>query len=291
MFEGFARKKVATGDITINCVVGGKGPPVLLLHGYPQTHVMWARVAPLLADTFTVVCADLRGYGDSSKPHCAPDKSTYSFRAMAADQVAVMKSLGFERFHAVGHDRGARTCYRMALDHPQAVQSLSVLDIVPTYNLFRDTTKEISGAYWHWYFLSLPEPFPETLIGKDPDFFFESTLSGFGNASLSDFDPEMFAEYKRCWRNPEMIHAGCADYRAGATIDMEHDTADLERKIDCPNLAFWGSKGVMHKYFDIAAVWRKRCTNLRAESLPGGHFFVEKFPKETAAILADFLKG
>ena len=160
MFEGFERKKVDIDGLSINCVTAGNGPPVLLLHGFPQNLAMWARVAPLLAKKFTVVCADLRGYGDSSKPKCAPDRANYSFRAMAADQVALMKKLGFERFHAVGHDRGGRTCHRMALDRPDAVISLAVLDIVPTYAMFMDTNRHVAGAYWHWYFLALPEPFP-----------------------------------------------------------------------------------------------------------------------------------
>src|SRR2546425_6246413 len=161
MFEGFDHKYVDVGDVTIHCVVAGEGPPVLMLHGYPQSLAMWARVAPVLAERFTVVCADLRGYGDSSKPRCAPDRSTYAFRTMAADQVSLMAQLGFSRFHLVGHDRGGRTGHRMALDHPTVVESLAVLDIAPTYTMFMETNRHVAGAYWHWYFLSLPEPFPE----------------------------------------------------------------------------------------------------------------------------------
>ncbi|HXM85806.1 MAG TPA: alpha/beta hydrolase [Stellaceae bacterium] len=289
MFEGFDRKRVTLGEATINCVVGGNGPPLLLLHGFPQNLAEWARVAPLLAKRFTVVCADLRGYGDSFKPKCLPDKSNYAFRAMAADQVALMDRLGFARFHVVGHDRGGRTAHRMALDHPATVLSLAVLDIVPTYAMFMETNRHVAGAYWHWYFLSQPEPFPERLIGNDPDFFYETCLVGWGVARVEDFDKEMLADYRRCWRDKAMIHGSCSDYRAGASIDLEHDQADLGRRVECPALAFWGAKGLMHKLFDIEAQWRRRCANLKTASLPGGHFFIDQFPDETARILADFL--
>jgi haloacetate dehalogenase len=291
LFEGFARKSIPAGEATINCVVGGNGPPLLLLHGFPQNLAEWARVAPLLAKEFTVVCADLRGYGDSFKPKCLPDKSNYAFRAMAADQVGLMNQLGFKRFHVVGHDRGGRTAHRMALDHPEAVLSLAVLDIVPTYAMFMETNRFIAGAYWHWYFLSQPEPFPERLIGNDPDFFYETCLVGWGAARVEDFDAEMLADYRRCWRDKAMIHGSCSDYRAGASIDLEHDQADLGRQVQCPALAFWGAKGLMHKLFDIEAQWRRACANLKTASLPGGHFFVDQFPAETARILAGFLGG
>jgi haloacetate dehalogenase len=291
VFEGFARKPIPIGETTINCVVGGDGPPLLLLHGFPQNLAEWARVAPLLAKRFTVVCADLRGYGDSFKPKCLPDKSNYAFRAMAADQVALMDRLGFAHFHVVGHDRGGRTAHRMALDHPATVLSLAVLDIVPTYAMFMETNRHVAGAYWHWYFLSQPEPFPERLIGNDPDFFYETCLVGWGAARVEDFDKEMLADYRRCWRDPAMIHGSCSDYRAGASIDLEHDQADLGRRVECPALAFWGAKGLMHKLFDIEAQWRRRCANLKTASLPGGHFFIDQFPDETARILADFLSA
>ncbi len=206
MFDGLERERLRIGDLEISYVTAGSGPPVLLLHGYPQNLAMWAKVAPQLAVDFTVVCADLRGYGDSSKPICASDRSNYAFRAMAADQVGLMRALGFERFHVVGHDRGGRTSHRMALDHPDTVLSLAVLDIVPTYAMFMETNRHVSGAYWHWYFLSQPEPFPERLIGADPDFFYETCLAGWGATKVSDFDPEQLADYRRCWRHPAMIH-------------------------------------------------------------------------------------
>ena len=291
LFEGFERKQVDCGETTINCVVGGKGDPLLMLHGYPQTHALWARVAPILAQKFTLVCADMRGYGDSSKPKSLPDQSTYSFRAMAADQATLMTRLGFDQFHVVGHDRGARCAHRLTLDNPARVRSLAVLDIVPTYTLLTEMNRHTAGAYWHWNFLSLPAPFPETLIGANPDFYFGTQFSGWGAAKPGDFDDEMFAEYQRCWRDPAMIHASCSDYRAAKGIDFEHDTADLDKKVQCPVLVFFGAAGVMAKFFDMEAVWKRFATDVRTASLPAGHFFIDKFPQETAKILENFLRG
>jgi pimeloyl-ACP methyl ester carboxylesterase len=185
MFEGFTRGDANIDGTDIAYVMGGSGPPVLLLHGFPQSRAMWARVAPRLASRYTTVCADLRGYGASAKPKCLPDRSNYAFRAMAADQIGLMRRLGFERFHLVGHDRGGRTGHRMALDHPDAVRTLTVMDIVPTYTMFMETNRQVAGSYWHWYFLSQPEPFPERLIGHDPDFFYETCLAGWGAARIS----------------------------------------------------------------------------------------------------------
>ena len=289
MFEGFARKRIVVEDVTINCVVAGSGPALLLLHGYPQNLAMWAQVAPRLAERFTVVCSDLRGYGDSSKPRCSADRSNYSFRTMAADQVGMMANLGFGRFHVVGHDRGARTAHRMALDHPTVVETLSVLDIAPTYVMFMQTDRHVAAAYWHWFFLALPEPVPERLIGSDPDFFFEFCLINWGKTPLGDFNREMLDDYRRCWRDPAMIHGSCADYRAAATVDLEHDAADLARKVTCPTLALWGSSGLMHAHFDLATAWEARASNLTTATLPGGHFFIDQFPDETSRMLLDFL--
>jgi haloacetate dehalogenase len=291
LYENFRCERLRVADVDINYVIAGSGPPVLLLHGFPQNLAMWSRVAPVLAADFSVVCTDLRGYGDSSKPKCAADRANYSFRAMAGDQIGLMKALGFDRFHVIGHDRGGRTAHRMALDHPGAVLSLAVLDIVPTYAMFMETNRNVAGAYWHWYFLSQPEPFPERLIGADPDFFYETCLVGWGATKLTDFEPESLAEYRRCWRTAEMIHGSCSDYRAAASIDLKHDAADLDKKVTCPTLAFWGANGAMHKFFDIAAAWRKRCETVSAATLPGGHFFVDQFPEDVARILAKFLKG
>ncbi len=289
MFAEFERKRIVAGKVTINCVLGGSGPPVLLLHGFPQSHAMWAQIAPQLADRFTVVCTDLRGYGDSSKPAGAADHTNYSFRALAADQIEVMRQLGFERFHVVGHDRGGRTAHRMALDHSSKVLSLAALDIVPTWAMFMETNRQVAGAYWHWYFLSQPAPFPETLIGNNPDFFYETCLTGWGKATIADFDPAQLSEYRRCWRDPQMIHASCADYRAAATIDLDHDRADIDRKVQCPALILWGADGVMGKLFDMKSAWEKHCARLEISTLPGGHFFPDFHAAETAAKLREFL--
>lgn len=291
MFEGFRRQTIDTGEASIHCVTAGSGPPLLLLHGFPQSLAMWSRIAPTLAERYTVVAADLRGYGDSAKPRGLPDHSNYSFRAMAADNVRLMSKLGFERFHAVGHDRGGRTAHRMALDHPGRVLSLSVLDIVPTYAMFMDTNRDVAGAYWHWYFLSQPEPFPEHMIGLDPDFFYETCLVGWGRTSINDFDAAQLAEYRRCWRDPAMIHGSTSDYRAAATIDLAHDAADLDRKVACPTLALWGSEGAMHRLFNMGAEWEKRCASLSTATLPGGHFFPDQLPRETARCVLRFLES
>jgi haloacetate dehalogenase len=289
MFEGFTRGNANIDGTDVAYVIGGSGPPVLLLHGFPQSRAMWARVAPQLAHRYTTVCADLRGYGDSAKPKCLPDRSNYAFRAMAADQVGLMQRLGFRRFHMVGHDRGGRTGYRMALDHPDAVLTLTVMDIVPTYTMFMETNRKVAGSYWHWYFLSQPEPFPERMIGNDPDFFYETCLVGWGATRISDFDQEMIAEYRRAWRDPGMIHGSCSDYRAAASVDLEHDVADIDRSVACPTLVLYGSTGQMARLFDIPAEWRKRCANVTEASLPGGHFFVDRFPQRAAEILGEFL--
>lgn len=291
MFEGFKRAVTNVRGTDIAYVTAGSGPPLLLLHGFPQCKAMWARVAPQLTDRYTVVCADLRGYGDSGKPPCLADRSNYSFRAMAEDQVALMHHLGFQRFHLIGHDRGGRTGHRMALDHPDTVLTLTVMDIVPTHSMFMETNRKVAGSYWHWYFLSQPEPFPERLIGSDPDFFYEYQLAGWGATSLERFDQEMLAEYRRAWRDPAMIHGSCSDYRAAASVDLELDTADmgLGRKVQCPTLVFYGSTGQMAKLFDIPAQWRVRCADVTEASLPGGHFFVDQFPNETAQQLQEFL--
>lgn len=290
MFEGFRPVTIEVDGVAISCVVSGVGPPLLLLHGYPQSKALWARVAPLLAARFTVVCADLRGYGDSDKPKCLADCSNYSFRAMAADQIGVMRRLGFDRFHVVGHDRGGRVAHRMALDHREAVLSLCVMDIVPTQAMFMKVDRFLASAYWHWYFLSRPAPFPERLIGNDPDFFYETCLVGWGGAKISDFDSEMIDAYRAAWRNSEMIHGSCSDYRAAASIDLEHDASDIDAKIACPTLIFYGAKGQMAKLFDIPAEWAQRCQKIETASLPGGHFFIDQFPADTASELQSFLE-
>jgi haloacetate dehalogenase len=291
MFEGFERSRVETGGAEINLVRGGDGPPVLLLHGYPQTHAMWHLVAPRLAEEFTVVAADLRGYGDSSKPEGDPDHSAYSKRAMAEDQVEVMRALGFESFGVVGHDRGARAGHRMALDHPDRVTKLAVLDIIPTREVFATVGKDLATAYYHWFFFIQPYDLPETLIGADPGYYLRKKLGGWGT-SLETFAPEALAEYERCFRDPRTIHASCEDYRAAASIDLVHDEADAAegRKVECPLLALWGGAGVMERLYDVEGVWRKYAHDVRGRPLEAGHFLAEERPVETARELSSFLK-
>lgn len=291
MFTGFESHTIDVNGIDIACVKRGSGPALLMLHGFPQTKAMWSRIAPLLAEHYTVVCADLRGYGDSAQPPCQSDSSNYSFRAMAADQLGLMKALGLDRFHLIGHDRGARTAHRLALDHPEAVLSLTLMDIVPTTELFLNLTRQVASNYWHWFFLSQPAPFPERMIGADPDFFYETCLLGWGGAKLDDFDAEQLADYRRCWRKPSMIQGSCGDYRAAASIDLANDQADITAQVQCPSLVFYGEQGVMNKLYDVPAQWSKRLAHLQSASLPGGHFFPDMRPAETAKILLDFVHG
>jgi haloacetate dehalogenase len=290
VFEGFERLRVETGEATINLVRGGSGPPVLLLHGYPQTHAMWHLVAPWLVEDFTVVAADLRGYGDSSKPFGSEDHATYSKRAMAADGVQVMQSLGFESFAAVGHDRGGRVGHRMALDHPDRVTRLAVLDIVPTRHVYATVGKDLATAYYHWFFFIQPYDLPETLIGADPRYYLRKKLGGWGT-SLDTFAPEALAEYERCF-DEATIHASCEDYRAAASIDLVHDAADRDeaRKLTCPLLTLWGGLGVMERLYDVREVWRGYANDVRGKPIDAGHFLAEEKPEETARELVRFLE-
>ena len=292
MFEAFERARVEASDAEINLVRGGEGPPVLLLHGYPQTHSMWHSVAPRLAENFTVVATDLRGYGDSSKPFGSEDHATYSKRAMAADQVQVMESLGFLSFAVVGHDRGGRVGHRMALDHPDRVTRLAVLDIVPTRHVYATVGRELATAYYHWFFFIQPYDLPETLIGADPGYYLRKKLGGWGT-SLDTFAPEALAEYERCFGDPATIHASCEDYRAAASIDLAHDDADRDegRKVTCPLLALWGDRGAMGRLYDVANVWREYARDVRGGPIDAGHFLAEERPEETARELANFLQG
>jgi haloacetate dehalogenase len=290
VFEGFERIQIETRGATINAVRGGEGPPVLLLHGYPQTLAMWHLIAPRLTASFTVVATDLRGYGDSSKPEGGEEHAGYSKRAMAADQVEVMRTLGFGSFAVLGHDRGGRVAHRMALDHPQSVTRLAVLDIVPTRHVFETADKELAMAYYHWFFLSQPYDLPERLIGADPDYYLRKKLSGWGTG-FDSFASEAYAEYERCFRDPRTIHASCEDYRAAATIDLEHDGADRDRKVGCPLLALWGEQGVVERLYDVLGVWRGYASDVRGRALPCGHYLAEERPEETAEELVTFLHG
>jgi haloacetate dehalogenase len=287
LFPGFTSHRVGTRATEIRCVVGGDGPPVLLLHGYPQTHAMWHRVAPPLARHYTVVCADLRGYGDSGKPASDVTHAAYSKRAMAADMVELMADLGHPRFRLVGHDRGARVAHRLCLDHPAAVSQLAVLDISPTRTMFAKADQAFATAYYHWFFLIQPFDLPERLIGGDPVYFLQRKLGGWGTGT-EHFDPRALAEYTRCFSDPATIHATCEDYRAAASIDLAHDTASESQKIGCPLLVLWGDKGVVHRLFQPLDDWRAVATDVRGRSLACGHYLAEEQPAETLRELETF---
>jgi haloacetate dehalogenase len=291
MFEGFHQSDIETDGATIRTLVGGDGPPLLLLHGYPQTHVMWHKIAPKLADDYTVVATDLRGYGDSSKPESTADHSPYSFRAMANDQVQVMQHLGFEKFAVAGHDRGARTAHRMALDHQEAVTKLALLDIVPTLTLYDTADQKTATSYYHWYFLIQDFDLPEKMIGSDPEYYLRKKT---GHWSAGDcFTEEAMADYIRCFSDPATIHASCEDYRAGASLDLEFDRGDrdAENKISCPTLVLWGEKGAMGKCYDVLETWQDKCETVSGAGLPCGHFLAEEAPDETYAALSEFFKN
>ena len=288
LFAGFESHRIKATEVEVNLRIGGSGPPVLLLHGYPQTHAMWHAVAPVLAARHTVVAADLRGYGDSSKPPGGPDHAGYSKRAMANDQVEAMAALGFDSFAVAGHDRGGRVAHRMALDYAERVTRLAVLDIVPTRTIFTNVSKELATSYYHWFFLIQPHDLPERLIGADPDYYLDSKLAAWA-ASDGGFAPEAMDEYRRCFRDPRRIHATCEDYRAAASIDLDHDETDLDRRIESPVLALWGERGRIADLFDVLATWRERAGDVSGRALDCGHFPAEEAPEETADELLAFL--
>jgi len=286
---GFLSRDVQTSGARIHLSVGGSGAPVLLLHGHPQTHATWYRVAPRLVEAgFTVVAADLRGYGDSSKPHGGGDHSDYSKRAMALDQVEAMRALGFDRFAVVGHDRGGRVAHRMALDHPGTVERLAVLDIAPTAIMYARTDKEFATRYFWWFFLVQPYDLPERLIGLDPEYFLRRHVAG-QLMTANSVNEAVIQEYLRCYCDPATIHAICEDYRASASIDLEHDAEDAARKVAAPLLALWGSRGTVGSLFDVLATWREKAFDVRGRSLECGHTPQEEVPEETAAELLRFL--
>ncbi len=290
MFEGFTDHRITVSpNLAIRVRVGGEGPPVLLLHGYPQTHVCWHKVAPRLVQAgFTVVVADLRGYGDSDKPPGSDDHAAYAKRVMAVDQLHVMQRLGFRRFFLVGHDRGGRVAHRLALDHPDAVERLAVLDIAPTATMYALTDKNFATGYYHWFFLIQPFPLPERLIGAEPEFYLRSKLCAWSQGALDAFTEEAMAEYVRCFSDPASIAATCEDYRAAASIDLDHDGADTERRITAPLLVLWGSKGLVGRLYDVLATWREKASDVRGFPMPTGHFLPEEAPEDTAKALIDF---
>ena len=293
MFEGFTATQIETSETVINLVYGGSGPPLLLLHGYPQTHVMWHKVAPVLADRYTVVAPDLRGYGDSGKPFVGDDPERYSKRRTALDQREVMTALGHRSFHVVGHDRGARVGHRMALDDPERVLSFTTLDVAPSQAAFEAMDSSLAFAWFHWHLMRQPEPFPETLIGSNAKFYLDFLLERWTavEGAISD---AAYAEYLRCFSDPETIRASCADYRA-IEVDLSHDQADRGRKLACPVLALWGANMAKRpgwqtgRGLDMLKVWHERADDVQGRAIDCGHFLAEEAPEETAAVILKFL--
>ena len=289
MFEGFDELQIETSGATINLVKGGSGPPLLMLHGYPQSHVMWHKIAPRLAEDFTVVAPDLRGYGDSGKPHGDPEHLIYSKRELARDQAEVMTQLGFDTFLLVGHDRGARVSHRLTKDHSDRVLKLATLDIIPTHKMFQIVNKEMATNTYHWFFLIQPYDFPERMIGGAADYFIRTRFTRGANAETI-FPPEAVEEYVRCFCDPGTIHATCEDYRAGASIDLVHDEADFDNKVTCPMLALWSETGYVGRTQNVLEVWSEYATNVRGFSLPAGHFLAEELPEATYEAIVGFLQ-
>ncbi|NNU42671.1 alpha/beta fold hydrolase [Ramlibacter montanisoli] len=279
MLEGFESLRIARDGVTLNVRRAGQGAPLLLLHGHPQSHAMWHLVAPQLAQRFKVVLMDLRGYGDSGRPDAGPDSVAYSKREMARDAVHVMRHLGHDRFQVLAHDRGARVAHRLALDHPQAVERLMLLDIAPTLAMYRHTTEAFARAYWHWFFLIQPGLLPQALIESDPVRYLRSVM-GARHAGLAAFTPEALAEYERCAAIPGTAAAVVADYRAGAGLDLQHDQADLDagRRLAQPLRVLWGEHGVVARCFDVPALWRPCADDFSGRSLACGHYIAEEAP-------------
>ena len=292
MFAGFKRHTAAVNGVKIAYIKGGQGPALLLLHGHPQTHVIWHKVADTLAQHFTVIASDLRGYGDSDKPQGLPDHSNYSKRVMGEDQIALMQQLGFDQFLVMAHDRGGRVAYRMALDHPEVIRKLVILDVAPTLAMYEKANRAFATAYYHWFFLTRPAPFPETLINSHPDVYLQHTIAG-RSAGMKPFTPEAYAEYLRCLRDPATIHGICEDYRASAGIDLDHERADLAagNKIQAPMLALWGKHGVIEQCFEPLVEWQQLAANVQGHALDCGHYIPEDEPQllldEVLPFLAD----
>ncbi len=290
MFQGFKKARIEVQkDVFISCRIGGQGPPLLLVHGYPQTHVMWHKVAPALSEKFTVVASDLRGYGDSSTPPSDPEHLTYSKRAMALDQRLLMEHLGFAQFSIAGHDRGGRVAHRLVLDHPGAVQKLAVLDIAPTHNMYSRTDFSFARSYYHWFFLIQPYDLPERLIGADPEFYLTKKFKPWGRSS---FDPMAMKEYIRCF-DADTIHASCEDYRSSASVDLQHDEEDLRKgsKIKCPVLALWGQKGFVGQAYNLVREWEQWADNVHGYAMSCGHYLPEEAPGDTLKYLMGFFDG
>ncbi|MBJ7263813.1 MAG: alpha/beta hydrolase [Burkholderiaceae bacterium] len=282
--DRFSMRDIEVDGAVIRVREGGSGAPLLLLHGHPQTHVMWHRVAPALAETYRVVMADLRGYGDSSRPAAGENSAAYAKRVMAVDMVQVMERLGHERFRLGAHDRGARVAHRLALDHPERVSHLVLLDIAPTLAMYMQTTEAFARAYWHWFFLIQPAPLPERLIEADPLAYIQDVM-GRRHAGLSVFAPEALDEYRRCIARPGTAGGICADYRASAGIDLDHDRADVAagRKLTAPVHVLWGAHGTVGKCFDVLAEWRRVAEQVSGKALDCGHYLAEEQPEQLIA--------
>ncbi len=293
LFQGFETHDLVVGDVNIHFVRRGEGPALLLLHGIPQTHVMWHKVAPALAEHFTVIAADLRGQGDSGKPRDTGDHSTYSNRRMARDQVELMSALGFEDFCLAGHDIGARVAHRMTLDYPERVSKVAFLDILPTLELYEHTNRDFALLYWSNFFLAQPPDLPERMIGSDPAFYVQRDLFDFVSDDRDKdevFVEEALAEYIRCLRNSDAIHALCEDARASFSVDHDHDVVDRHRQIECPALVLWGARGAMEQCFDVMEVWQKKASQLSGRALDAGHYLAEEQPDQTIYELLKFFK-
>ncbi|MBW5412699.1 alpha/beta fold hydrolase [Pseudomonas sp. MAG002Y] len=290
MFSGFQKAQCHVNGVDIAYRIGGSGPGLLLLHGHPQTHIIWRKVATMLAERFTVVAADLRGYGDSGKPPADPQHLTYAKRTLAQDNIELMQTLGFDTFDLLAHDRGARVAHRLAMDHPAAVRRMILLDIAPTLAMYNQTDEAFARAYWHWFFLIRPAPLPETLIDADPDLYLRSVM-GTRSAGLAPFMDGAFEEYLRCLKLPGTARGICEDYRASATIDLEHDRADraANRMLTMPTLALWGADGIVGKCFDPLAEWKKVATDVQGKALPGGHYLPEEVPEALLDEVTAFL--
>jgi haloacetate dehalogenase len=284
-FPGFSRQTVQTSGTTINLLVGGRGFPLLLLHGYPENHMAWRKVAPALARNFTVVISDLRGYGDSGKPAGGDGHVNYSKRRMALDQAEMMERLGHPKFSVVGHDRGARVAQRLGLDFLERVEKLILIDVVPTDYAYRTVDKEFATAYWHWFFLIQDAPFPETVLGGHIDEFLRKTFAkGFDRF----IEPDIYADYLRCFNDPATLHAACEDYRAGASIDLDDAATDISVKIRSPTIVAWGSQGLIGRHYDLVAVWKDYADHVQGLPLACGHWAPEEVPDELVQHISSF---
>jgi haloacetate dehalogenase len=288
MFKNFKQDIIEVNGVNINYKIGGKGEPLLLLHGYPQSHVLWRKIAPLFAENYTVICSDLRGYGDSDKPQSDKKHLTYSKKTMGLDQNELMKKLGFNEYFLVGHDRGGRVAHRMAIDFKENIKKVSVLDIVPTSHVFKNTNAILAKRYYHWFFLIQSYPLPETMIGNDPEYYMRSKLQMWG-ANNEYLTEEIIQEYLRCFTT-ETIQASCEDYRAGASIDLVHHEEDFDKKISCPLQVLWGSKATIEELYDPIKVWKEWALNVEGQSIDCGHFLPEESPVETYNAIINFFK-